>query len=182
MAQCAACGTTILFGGETEGDLRFCGEKCHQQGSGIVGLIDSVPDDLVAQEAKRIHEGPCPRCGGGGPIDIHTSHHVWSALLMTSWGSNPQICCQSCGTKSRLYRTFSSALFGWWGFPWGLLVTPVQIVRNIGGLASAPDPSEPSEELVRMTRMLIAQQALEDSGEDVRSIVRAPPSRSRPPL
>lgn len=29
MAKCGYCGTTILFGGKKDGDLRFCNDECH---------------------------------------------------------------------------------------------------------------------------------------------------------
>jgi len=61
--------------------------------------------------------------------------------------SRPLICCRSCGVKSKLGSTAYSALLGWWGFRWGILITPLQIVRNFGGMFTAPDPSQPSAKL-----------------------------------
>jgi|SRR6516162_3207790 hypothetical protein len=29
--------------------------------------------------------------------------------------------------------TLLSLLFGWWGFPWGLIYTPATLARNLGG-------------------------------------------------
>ena len=54
----------------------------------------------------------------------------------------------------------SSTLLGWWGFPWGLLVTPMQIARNISALTRRPDPLTPSPELLRAARIHIATQAV----------------------
>jgi hypothetical protein len=51
-------------------------------------------------------------------------------------------------------------LFGWWGFPWGLLVTPVQVVRNIVNVMSSPDELRPSEKLRNIVRQNIASNIL----------------------
>lgn len=159
MASCSYCGTTILFGGVRDGDLRFCNEKCHQQGHLLV-IAHQVPEHLMAEHVREIHQGECPRCGGPGPIDFHTSYTVWSALVMTSWRSNNAVCCRSCGVKSKLGAAVTSGLFGWWGFPWGVIVTPIQIVRNIGGLLRSPDPTRPSRELENVARINLASQFL----------------------
>ena len=49
--------------------------------------------------------------------------------------------------------TASSLALGWWGIPWGLIMTPVQVVRNVTGLISPPDPIEPSEKLKDFVRL-----------------------------
>ncbi|MBX3414822.1 MAG: hypothetical protein KF708_19205 [Pirellulales bacterium] len=157
MARCAVCGTTILFGGVTEGELRFCGNECHQGGY-LLAIADRVPRDVMAEQVAQVHQGDCPRCGGPGPVDVHTSHSVWSALVMTQWKSTPEVCCRACGIKSKLVGTLSSGVLGWWGFPWGVIFTPIQILRNVSGLFSAPDPTVPSAELEKMVRLQLASQ------------------------
>jgi hypothetical protein len=61
--------------------------------------------------------------------------------------------------KSQLTGTAFSLVLGWWGFPWGLLFTPVQTARNIAGMVSPPEPSKPSPQLEKIIRMAIAAQA-----------------------
>jgi hypothetical protein len=151
MATCDQCGTTILFGGVREAGYRFCGDKC-RDAAGFLIAAAALPDDVVAEHARAIHAGQCARCGGRGPVDVHVAHSVWSALVFTQWRSTPLVCCQSCGTKSKLQAIATSSLLGWWGMPWGLLVTPVQIFRNVGGLFSAPNPDQPSAELLQLAR------------------------------
>jgi hypothetical protein len=94
-------------------------------------------------------------------VDVHTSYRVWSALLMTSWSSRPHVVCRSCGSRARLGDLLFSLLFGWWGFPWGFVMTPVQLVRNITGLVSSPDPTLPSAQLSRIVRLHLAANAIE---------------------
>ena len=52
-----------------------------------------------------------------------------------------------------------SLLFGWWGFPWGLCLTPVQIFRNGMGLVRGPDDGQPSQQLGKLVRLGIASHA-----------------------
>jgi hypothetical protein len=159
MAKCDYCGSTILFGGKRQGELRFCNAKCSERGA-LLAISRQVPDSTVNEAVTRIHQGPCPKCGGSGPVDVHVHHQVWSALVLTSWKSAPQICCRSCGVKSQLGDTAFSLLLGWWGFPWGLLVTPVQIGRNVVGMLRPPDPLKASPKLEKAVRMNIAAQAV----------------------
>jgi hypothetical protein len=91
-------------------------------------------------------------------VDVHTSHTVWSLLVITSWNSSPEVCCRSCGFKSKLGAMALSGVAGWWGFPWGLIMTPIQVGRNFVGLVSGPDPGQPSPELANIIRLSLAAQ------------------------
>lgn len=155
MAKCDYCGTTILLGGVRDGDFRFCNESCRQHGF-LLAVADQVPADLMSQQVAEVHQGPCPKCGGPGPVDVHTSYLVWSALVITSWQSRPQVCCRSCGIKSKLGGAMLSGVVGWWGLPWGLIVTPIQVLRNAWGLFSSPDPTTPSAQLQKMVQLHVA--------------------------
>lgn len=159
MAKCDNCGSTILFGGKRQGNLRFCNARCAGQGA-LLAISQQVPQNIVSESVLKVHQGPCPKCGGSGPVDVHVHHRVMSALVITSWRSTPQISCRSCGTKAQLIDTGVSLLLGWWGFPWGLIFTPVQIVRNITGMLRGPDPLQPSPQLEKSVRMSIASQAV----------------------
>lgn len=158
MAACNACGTTVLFGGVKDGGLRYCNARCHARG-GITRIAQSLPPDVVRQQASQIFRGPCPRCQGQGPVDVHTSHHVWSVLVMTQYKSTPQISCKSCGVKTQLSNAVFSLFLGWWGFPWGLLMTPVQIFRNVHGMLKSGAVDGPSPELERMVSLGMAASA-----------------------
>src|SRR5690349_13054387 len=130
MAKCSSCGSTILLGGKTVGDLRFCNDKCMREGQ-FLALAKNVPEEAVLQRVSEVFNGSCPLCGGRGPVDVHKSYKVWSAVFLTSWSTNPVISCRSCARKKQIGNLFFSGVFGWWGFPWGLLLTPVQVTRNL---------------------------------------------------
>lgn len=155
MASCAYCNTAILFGGTKQGDLRYCNAECQQQGM-LVGVADQIPKKDVDRIVMQVHSGACPRCNGPGPVDVHTSYRVWSAVALTSWSSRPAICCRSCAVKKTLGDTAFCAVLGWWGFPFGLLVTPVQIGRNLFALVKGQEPTSPTPALDKMVRLQLA--------------------------
>lgn len=157
MASCGYCSTTILFGGKSDGGRRFCNDKCLQQGQ-LLSLANTIPIELVKQHTHDVHQGSCPQCQGPGPVDVHTSYRVWSALIVTSWQSRPAVSCGKCGTRRKLGDSAFSLLLGWWGFPWGLLATPVQVGRNLFGLARRRAPDQPSPALEQMVRLSMARQ------------------------
>lgn len=155
MATCDYCGTTILFGGKTWEGLRFCNERCQHAGV-LLAVSHQAPDHLVQQRLWEVHQGACPKCQGPGPVDAHMSYRVWSAGVLTSWSSRPHVGCRSCGRKSQLTDVAFSVLLGWWGFPWGFIITPVQIVRNLAGVFRSADSSKPSAQLEKLVRIELA--------------------------
>ena len=159
MAQCDFCGTTILFAGVRDGELRFCNEECHANGSHLL-VARRVPESIVEEYARRLHRGRCPRCKGSGPVDVHMSHRIYSLILYSSWRSRPHICCRSCGVKSQVGDTLYCLLFGWWGIPWGLVLTPVQIFKNMVSIFRRPDALRPSEKLKHLVSLEIAANAM----------------------
>jgi hypothetical protein len=154
MPNCDACGNTIVFGGVKHDGLTYCNNACAQRGAKVHGVV-KVPSDLIAKQAEVIHQGDCPRCGGPGPVDVHTSHTVYSFLVMTRWGSSPALCCRSCGRKKQLGAAATSLLLGWWGFPFGVILTPIQLLRNLAGILglSGPKSSTPSADLHKLVRL-----------------------------
>jgi hypothetical protein len=161
MASCSFCGSTIVFGGKKDGALRFCNATCQEKGV-LIRLAEQVPHEAVEEAVRATHSGSCPVCQGRGPVDVHTSHQVISFLVMTRWSSHPRLSCRSCGCKAKLGNALLSLLLGWWGFPWGLILTPVQVGRNLIGLAAGSQTDKPSEQLRRMIRIRLAAEALQN--------------------
>ena len=157
MARCSACGTTILFGGKRVGDFRFCSDKCLARGRYLT-FAARVPDAMVDDLARRTVMGACPKCKGPGPIDVHNAYSVWSAVYLTSWKTQPHIACKTCGRRAQVQALFFSFFFGWWGIPFGFILTPVQIARNIGAIRRESSLTEPSPDLLRVARLTLAAQ------------------------
>lgn len=159
MATCSSCGSVIIFGGIKDGKLRFCNEKCRSAGT-LMYYAQNVPDDAALDAAKDILQGDCPICSGAGPVDFHTSHSIWSVVYFTSFKSTPVLCCRRCGRKNAIKSSAFSALFGWWGIPFGMIMTPIQLGRNCYAILSPPKLQEPSKELLEYVKLDIAHFAL----------------------
>ncbi len=157
MAACSYCNSTIIFGGVSQGAYTFCNKGCQQKGV-LLAIADKLPESSVTSLTAQVHQGLCPVCGGSGPVDLHTSHRVWSALVLTSWSSRPRLSCRPCGVRRQIGDTLLSLVAGWWGFPWGLIMTPVQVVRNFVALFKSPDPMKASPQMERILRLQLAGQ------------------------
>ena len=178
MANCSYCGSTILFGGKQDGELRFCNAKCQEKGV-LVRVSRELPGPLVDQAIRSTHDGNCPKCQGPGPVDVHVSFRVWSALILTSWSSRPQLSCSSCGWKAKLGDALFCLGLGWWGFPWGLILTPVQVGRNLIGIATPPDPAIPSEKLRNLVSIHLAGSVLLQQQQAPSAVGSRPPPLPR---
>lgn len=157
MAKCDACNSTIIFGGKRDANGRFCNQKCQARGA-LLSMAKQIPEATIREQVWQTHQGLCPKCGGTGPVDVYVTHSVWSAVFLTSWKSTPEISCRSCGRKSQWMGIASSAVLGWWGFPWGLILTPIQIARNLAAIGRTADASSPSPQLEKIVRMKLASQ------------------------
>ena len=159
MASCDYCGSSILFGGTKVGEQRYCNARCQRAGQ-LIQVSQQVPDDVVQKQVWKVHQGNCPVCQGQGPVDVHMGYQVWSALVVTQWKTVPRVSCRSCGIKHQASNLLISLVAGWWGFPWGIVLTPVQVGRNLFALTKGPDPMKPSAQLEKLVRMQIGQNAL----------------------
>ena len=157
MSKCDHCGATILFGPVREGGFQYCNKTCRDKDVSRIAA-EELPTDFIAEKVVEIHQGDCPKCGGPGPVDVHTSHWVWSALAFTRFSSKPEICCRGCGRRARRKAVLFNLLFGWWGFPWGILGTPAQILKNVGG--GPRHDSEPSPELTGLVSKSLGAQLM----------------------
>lgn len=85
----------------------------------------------VETYAEFLRALPCPDCGNTkDKLNGTICHTVKSFIFFTTYGTKPVIACPDCLNKANNSATLSTALLGWWGFPWGLLKTPLYIYRN----------------------------------------------------
>jgi len=157
MAKCGYCGSTVVIGGVRSGDQRFCNARC-AQGAQLLRLASLVPPDVLERHVEEVFHGNCPTCRGLGPIDVHKYHEVWSLLVLTRWATSQQLSCRSCATKRQAGALAFSLFCGWWGFPWGLILTPVQIGRNLVEMCAGPKSSHPSENLRKLIQVTLGRQ------------------------
>lgn len=155
MAQCSYCSITVLFGAvEADGKV-FCSERCRDSDR-LLERARRVSFRQVVRKMNELHRCPCPKCRGPGPCDVHHSYKVWSFLLASKWVDLPQLSCRRCARKSQWEGLFASLLLGWWGVPWGVIITPLQVWRNVRALWGGPDLKRPSDELEKLVRVGLA--------------------------
>jgi hypothetical protein len=150
--RCAYCDTWIMFGGNRLGQLRFCTDSCRQSGIQL-SASHEIPDHVVNERVWSVFNGICPKCGGPGPVDVHRSHRVVSALVVTSSNNRLTMSCRSCANKEKIRDTLLTFGLGWWGVPWGVIMTPIQIGRNLTALFSRSGTGQPSTHLQKLVRL-----------------------------
>ncbi|MPV56684.1 hypothetical protein CFB46_28500 [Burkholderia sp. HI2761] len=159
MAECSQCGRTFLVGGRSIDGRRYCSPVC-AQAHPVVVEADRVPDAKVRQYVDDWRYGPCPIClREGQPVDVHASHRVVSLVFVTRWATRRHVCCRRCGRRKQAVALLASATLGWWGLPWGIVLTPIQLARNLLGLA-ARDPEAATPQFEALVRRKLAARRL----------------------
>jgi hypothetical protein len=159
---CPTCGNSILFGGIKNGERKYCSKKCYEADE-VNRFAVTIPDQVVEDLSYDIHDGKCPKCNGDGPIDVHKSYSVYSITLYTKWTTHEHIICKKCASKKQTTNLVSSLLLGWWGFPFGLIVTPIIALMNIIAMFQNRSTREPSKVLKKHSRSILASQHFENS-------------------
>lgn len=63
---------------------------------------------------------PCPVCGDQTKkLNGTIAYTVKSFLVITNYKATPVIACSDCLDQRNTYAMISTAVLGWWGFPWG---------------------------------------------------------------
>ena len=161
MARCRNCKGFVLFGGETDGEHVYCRKKCLEQDV-LRETSEMIPQDLLDERVHAVHQGSCPKCKSEGPVDVHQSYSLWTILYVTRLNTQLHLCCRGCARRTQFGAVIKSVLFGIWG-PFGILLTPVQILRNLVGMIGGPPPYAPSAPLFQLIRRVTAEQIIEHS-------------------
>ncbi|WP_084140402.1 J domain-containing protein [Brevundimonas nasdae] len=76
----------------------------------------------------------CSRCRKvtAQPRNV-TFRSVVSVILTTITTPVQGIFCSDCAQKTAIKASITTGLFGWWGVPWGPILTIKEIVRNAAG-------------------------------------------------
>lgn len=157
MARCGNCGTIVLFGGHSWNEIPFCREECRQAAI-TASYAEDIPNDIVMLQAMTLRDGDCPICGHPGPNDFHSAWSVISLVIFTFHSKKQIFGCNWCGFFHKLRYTVSTGLLGWWGFPWGFLITPLLEIANLLAFARGVPADGPSEELKEMALQQITEE------------------------
>jgi endogenous inhibitor of DNA gyrase (YacG/DUF329 family) len=151
MEICPNCGATVENDRKiTFQDSTFCSVKCLQERFPDAEILVENQDP-IDHIATQIHEGACPLCGRLGTVDIYSSYRVISFLVLTSFSTIPELSCWRCAVKAKIKNGLITLLFGWWGIPCGIVLTPIYLLRNLISCitTSTHKPSKKLKEFVK---------------------------------
>lgn len=183
MPKCPNCGKHLfLAGAEGPDGAKYCDENC-QTKYALQPYVARLSDGDVRREILKIQSQGCPECGEPDPVEVWNSHSIWSAVLLTRWVNKQHFCCQRCARKHQWTGLLFSAVPGWWGFPWGIIMTPVQIARGVGALSTKIIRGQPSPVLVRRAELQLAAKLQTETRRRQRQLstaANAPDAEPRP--
>jgi hypothetical protein len=127
----------------------------------------------ITELSKKLRDLPCPLCGNKtSKLNGTVMHTVKSFVLFSTFRQEPIIGCPDCLDKKNQESITSTAILGWWGFPSGLLKTPLYIYNNIKS-KKQNRILEPNETLLSFTLENIGQiESYKDDVEKLKKIIK----------
>ena len=90
-----------------------------------------VSEKEIAEYCGLLQAQPCPICRSSAQrLNAALTSKVISFLVMTTWKKQFAIACPTCLDKLNRDASISTALLGWWGFPWGIIRTIQALIAN----------------------------------------------------
>ena len=101
----------------------------------IQGIIDQtreLTEEEVVKLKFKITGLPCPECRQKtSPLVGTLLREVKSFIVITTYNKRGIISCKLCGNRERKETIMMTALFGWWGFPWGFFRTAQTLAASV---------------------------------------------------
>jgi len=86
----------------------------------------------ITELSEKIRNLPCPMCSNKTvKLNGTVMHTAKSFIFFSTFRKEPIVACPDCLDKKNQESIVSTALLGWWGFPWGFFKTPFYIYYNI---------------------------------------------------
>ncbi|RZK09751.1 MAG: hypothetical protein EOO56_29990, partial [Hymenobacter sp.] len=90
----------------------------------IAARLRVVSEAEIAEYCGLIRSQPCPVCCSSTHLlNATITSKVMSFLVLTTWQKRLIIACPACLDERHRDASTTSALLGWWGFPWGIIRT-----------------------------------------------------------
>jgi len=127
----------------------------------------------IKELSQKLRILPCPLCGNKtAKLNGTVMHTAKSFILFSTFRKEPIIGCPDCLDKKNQDSITSTALLGWWGFPWGILKTPFYIYNNIKE-KKYNRISEPNNTFLRFTLLNIGQiETYKEDAEKLKQIIK----------
>jgi hypothetical protein len=98
---------------------------------GIDAQLKEVDGQTLSEYAELLRALPCPVCKSTDEkLNATITGSVISFIIMTNYEKELKVACPNCLDKANNKAMIKSALFGWWGFPWGIIRTPQALLLN----------------------------------------------------
>jgi hypothetical protein len=120
----------------------------------VLDNLNDVPAAEVEVFIENFRKGFCPSCNKFCELDIHRSFRVHSILVYTKWSTQSELSCRECARKRQRSDLQYCIAMGWWGLPFGPVITFVQIIRNVVALRRGDTPSS---DICRAARLALAE-------------------------
>jgi hypothetical protein len=157
-SECDFCSSSARFSAVLDEGQRFCSKACLRNAR-LLEVSEDIPQEEISRHAFRIKNGKCPACQkAGSKTEVRRYYRVWSVGIFTQWTNRTHICCHSCGRKTNFGSLIFCTLFGWWGIPWGIIMTPAQMLANITEMFKPLADPAPSDALLQAARLDLAAQ------------------------
>ena len=100
--------------------------------NGVIAQNRTYTRKELEAYSELLRDLPCPICRSKTKkLNGTISYTVKSFVLFTNYRIEPTVACVDCLDKKNNDAILVTALLGWWGFPGGLLKTPLYIYKNI---------------------------------------------------
>ena len=99
--------------------------------AGIDAQFKEIKEVDLLEYTELIRKLPCPICNSAAEkLNATMTGTVTSFIVMTHYKKELIIACPNCLDEQNKLAIRKSALFGWWGFPWGIINTIQALMFN----------------------------------------------------
>lgn len=155
-SECDFCKNSARFSALLDEGQRFCSKSCLRNAR-LLEVAEEISQEEILGHASLIKNGACPECRQlTSRTEVRRYYRVWSVGIFTQRTDRAHICCHACARKTNFGSLVFCMLFGWWGIPWGIIMTPVQIIANITEMFRPLSDPVPSEALLQAAKLDLA--------------------------
>lgn len=158
-SECDYCGNSAKKKPLFDQGQRFCSSNCVRAARISEAAVD-ISAEQIQTLALAIRSGPCPDCRlSESVVEIRFQYRVVSLVLITEYQRKSRLCCVACGRKQNMKAFCLTFFLGWWGVPFGLIMTPTYLIANMGELWENRTVGQASEDLLKLAKLQLAEKA-----------------------
>lgn len=155
--ECDFCRSQARRSPIFDAGQRFCSQRCLRNARLLEKAVAFSQTEIYSH-AHNIKHSACPICSQHNTkVEVRHAYRIWSAGVVSNWSEHTRVCCLACGRRANLKSIGFCLMRGWWGLPWGLLITPMQILANCLEMFKSRTTDMPSEELLQAARLDLAK-------------------------